>query len=273
MPENRSFLKNSLDCLLIIIPLIPILLIEAFRLPIPFKRGFFCNDQSLQYPYKKETYPTHSLIIIGFVVPVIISIVLEYKHLKSIKSKQIFKHISVFLFGLLSSFALVELLKFTAGVHRPNFIDYCKPVMSDKSTCKDAKNLGLFIEEYTCENEGAYIESRVSFPSAHSSISFYSMTYMALYIHSRVSWSGSILLKYSLEFICILYATSVSISRVSDYMHSGFDVIFGGFIGVIFALWMVFCATDLFCQKKADSDTIEMENQQYKERREDIEFN
>lgn len=250
MTETRRLLTIGLDSLIILIPVVPIILIEAFRIPIPFKRGFFCNDLSLQYPYKKETYPTHSLVIIGFIVPAIISIVLEFKNLKTAKKKQILRNIAIFLFGLLTSFALVEFLKFSAGVHRPNFIDYCKPEMPDKSNCNDEKNVGKYIDEYKCGNEEAYIESRVSFPSAHSSISFYSMTYMALYIHSRVSWSGSFLLKYALEFLCILYATSVSISRVSDYMHSAFDVIFGAIIGVLFALWMVFCVTDIFKRKR-----------------------
>ncbi|KAL5284504.1 PPAP2A.2 family protein [Megaselia abdita] len=271
MPETRKLLTIGLDCLFILIPLLPIVLIEAFRLPIPVKRGFFCNDQSIQYPYKKETYPTHSLVIIMFVVPLVIVLIVEVKRLKSANLKAILKNAAVFSFGLLTSFALVEFLKFTAGIHRPNFLDYCKPVLPDTSDCKDERNHGKYIEDYTCANEAAYIESRVSFPSAHASISFYIMTYMALYIHSRVTWSESILFKYAIEFSCILYATSISISRVYDYMHSSFDVIFGALIGVLFALWMVFCATSFFKKERIYDNDLAQE-QEYK-RREEVEFN
>lgn len=271
MPETRKLLTIALDCLLILIPLVPIILIEAFRIPNPFKRGFFCNDQSIQYPYKKETYPTHSLAIIIFVIPIIIALIVEVKRLKTANSKAILKQVSVFLFGLVTSFALVEFLKFTAGVHRPNFLDYCKPILPDKSNCNDEKNYGRYIDDYTCANEDAYIESRVSFPSAHASISFYTMTYMALYIHARVTWRESLLFKYAVEFTCILYATSVSISRVSDYMHSCFDVIFGAFIGIGFAVWMVFCGTEFFKRERVYDSNLPQEPE-YK-RRDEVEFN
>lgn len=271
MPEVRKLLITALDCLLILIPLVPIALIEAFHLPIPFKRGFFCNDQSIQYPYKKETYPTHSLVVIIFVVPAIIALIVEVKRLKSANFKAILRHVSVFTFGLLTSFVLVEFLKFTAGIHRPNFLDYCKPILPDNSDCNDAKNHNKYIENYACTNEEAYIESRVSFPSLHASISFYIMTYMAMYIHCRVTWNESLLFKYAVEFICILYATSISISRVSDYMHSSFDVIFGAFIGVVFAVWMVFCGTDFFKTERVYNNDL-VQEPEYKER-EEVEFN
>lgn len=271
MPGTRKLLTITLDCLLILIPLVPILLIEVFHVPFPFKRGFFCNDQSIQYPYKPETYPTHSLAIVILVIPVIIVLLVEVKHLKSPNFKAIVKHTRVFLFGLLTSFTLVEFLKFAAGIHRPNFLDYCKPVLPDKSDCNDAKNYGKFIDDYTCAHDGAYIESRVSFPSAHASISFYTMTYMAIYIHSRVTWTESILFKYAAEFACILYATSISISRVSDYMHSCLDVLFGAFVGVVFAVWMAYCGMNFFKEERV-YDTDLPQEQEYKTR-EEVEFN
>lgn len=273
MAEARKILTKALDCLLILIPLVPIILIEALHLVIPFNRGFFCNDQSIQYPFKTETYPTHSLGITIFVVPIIIVLVVEVKHLKTSNLKAVRKHISVFLFGLLTSFAMVEFLKFAAGIHRPNFLDYCKPVLPDKSDCNDVKNHGKYIEKYTCVNEGAYIESRVSFPSAHASISFYIMAYMAMYIHSRVTWTGSTLFKYAAEFVCILYATSISISRVSDYMHSSYDVLFGAFIGVSFAVWMVSCETDFLKMRRDYNQTLAHDDhEQVYKRPDEVEF-
>lgn len=270
MAKTRKLLTIALDCLLIVILIVPIIAIEVFHLLEPIKRGFYCNDQSIQYPYKNETYPAHSLAIIITIIPIGIVLIGEARKLKSADLKKVSKHISVFLFGLLTSFVLVEFLKFTTGIHRPNFVDYCKPVLPDESDCNDVKNYGKYIEQYTCANEAAYIESRVSFPSAHASISFYVMTYMVLYIHCRVTWNESVLFKYAAEFICILYAISVSVSRFSDNMHSSYDVLFGAFIGVTFAVWMMFCGTDLYRTRRACSADISQE-QEYKQR-DEMEF-
>ena len=37
-----------------------------------FRRGFFCNDESIKYPYTtKETFPTWALLLVSVVLPVV----------------------------------------------------------------------------------------------------------------------------------------------------------------------------------------------------------
>ena len=38
----------------------------------PFRRGFFCNDDSIKYPYKtKETFPTWAVLLVSVILPVV----------------------------------------------------------------------------------------------------------------------------------------------------------------------------------------------------------
>ena len=37
----------------------------------PFQRGFFCDDESIKYPYKKDTVPWWAVGLVGILVPVI----------------------------------------------------------------------------------------------------------------------------------------------------------------------------------------------------------
>ncbi|KAJ6220521.1 hypothetical protein RDWZM_006333 [Blomia tropicalis] len=44
----------------------------------PPKRGFFCNDESIRYPYLNESKSSRSLYISQFIIPFVVIIVLEY---------------------------------------------------------------------------------------------------------------------------------------------------------------------------------------------------
>ena len=38
----------------------------------PFRRGFFCNDESIKYPHiTEETFPTWALLVVSVVLPVV----------------------------------------------------------------------------------------------------------------------------------------------------------------------------------------------------------
>jgi hypothetical protein len=57
----------------------------------------------------------------------------------------------------------------------------CQPRMLDGTNCSDPRNLGRYIEDFTCAgmNSSARMlkEMRLSFPSGHSSFSFYTMLF------------------------------------------------------------------------------------------------
>jgi phosphatidate phosphatase len=38
----------------------------------PYKRGFYCDDESLRYPYQKSTVSRQLLIVVGILIPTIL---------------------------------------------------------------------------------------------------------------------------------------------------------------------------------------------------------
>lgn len=233
--------KVIIDCFLVAALALAILYIET-HVP-PFRRGFYCEDVELKYPLRANTYPAWSLAVI-IVVPLVVMLFTEATILKCSPKKTataIYKHFGVYIFGFLMHFLLVDYIKYSAGRLRPNFFEMCQPVLMDGSDCWNTANYGNYIMNYTCTNPNAtqrvLKEFRLSFPSGHSSISFYAMTYLVLYIHGQ--WRISKTVKFAVEFLCILFAVSVAVSRVSDYWHFWSDVFTGSFIGIISAVAVV----------------------------------
>ncbi|KAL5286603.1 PPAP2A.2 family protein [Megaselia abdita] len=248
--------KVIMDCFLVISTALAIILIEVYV--NPYQRGFFCDDVNLRYPLKDSTYPGWSLAVV-LAVPLVVMAFTEGIIFKSSLKKslvQIYKHFGIYIFGFLLHFLLVDYIKYSAGRLRPHFFDICQPVMADGTNCASPANQGLYIMNYTCSNpditERSLKEFRLSFPSGHSSISFYAMTYLALYIHGR--WNTCKILKFIVEFLCILFAVSVAVSRVSDYWHFWSDVCAGSLIGIISAALVVRFVSDLYKRRSVPNN-------------------
>lgn len=250
--SKKKFCRVATDWALVLSMSLIILILELFIQP--YQRGFFCDDENVRYPVKPNTYPAWSLGVIT-AIPVVIICVTEYLIDRcSLKSfcLQIYKQIGVFMFGFLVHFLLVDYIKYCGGRLRPHFYELCQPVFPDGSDCSNPMNHGIYITNFTCSNPSISVRSlkefRLSFPSGHSSVTFYAMTYLALYIHGR--WDMCKILKFFCEFMCILLAVSVAVSRVSDYWHFWSDVCVGSLIGFISAILVVTFILELFKRRK-----------------------
>ncbi|XP_073836734.1 putative phosphatidate phosphatase [Musca autumnalis] len=237
----------------------------------PHKRGFFCNDESLQYPFRESTITVPVMVAIVLAVPCSVIMVIElFKQLSPLpstsscekrkspqsNSKQssssggggcrfaerlmhCYAQIGYYLFGLALTLVATHITKKTVGRLRPHFFAVCQPQMPDGSTCKDSFNYGRYIEDYTCLGQN-YTESQLnqvgqSFPSAHSSVFFYAMLYLAFYLQATLSTRASKLMKHLLQFTFIMFAWYVALSRISDYWHHWSDVLGGIVLGCVIA--------------------------------------
>lgn len=92
-----------------------------------------------------------------------------------------YNNILWFLFGAACSQLTTDIGKYTIGRLRPHFHDVCKP----KVDCDADDNKMKYIEDFECGGQKSYkfIDSRLSFPSGHSSLSFYCMVYLAVSAH------------------------------------------------------------------------------------------
>ncbi|XP_053676733.1 putative phosphatidate phosphatase isoform X1 [Anopheles nili] len=262
---KKVLLKVGLDFLILCCVGFPILIF--FLAGDPFKRGFFCDDESLMHPFHDSTVTNWMLYIIGIALPVVVFVITELCRARVKKSSetpplkvwnrdipywvvQAYKSIGMFGFGAAVSQLLTDVGKYTIGRLRPHFFDVCRPRMPDGTTCADAINQGRYITDFMCTSEKSTArmlkEMRLSFPSGHSSFSMYTLIFCAIYLQARMNWRGSKLLKHFFQFLLILLAWYTCLSRISDYKHHWSDVLSGGVLGATVAIVVSNFCTDLF---------------------------
>lgn len=83
--------------------------------------------------------------------------------------------IGVFGFGGASSQLLTDIGKYTIGRLRPHFIDVCDPNID----CSLIENAHRYITDFTCR-KSSIKDTRLSFPSGHSSFMTYTMVYLTV---------------------------------------------------------------------------------------------
>ncbi|VDN60172.1 unnamed protein product [Dracunculus medinensis] len=113
----------------------------------PYKRGFYCDDESIRYPYRDSTVPRQMLIVIGLFIPIALILATEIFRAKAWEKKcshqfntyrcrkftihrlivRLYVFVGYFLLGVIFNQLMVDIAKYTIGRHRPHFIDVCKP--------------------------------------------------------------------------------------------------------------------------------------------------
>lgn len=220
----------------------------------PFKRGFYCNDESIRYPLKEDTISYQLLggVMIPFTLIVIVcgeclSVYLSRVKKQSLGTKYVacvYKAVGSFVFGAAASQSLTDIAKYSIGRLRPNFLAVCKPVW-DRINCKTDG----YIENVTCTGDKFLVdEARLSFYSGHSSFSMYCMLFLVLYIQARMKSEWTRLLRPTIQFFLIATALYVGLSRVSDYKHHWSDVFTGLLQGGLVAILTVVCVSNFFEQ-------------------------
>lgn len=216
-----------------------------------YQRGFFCSDLSIRYPYHECTITVPMLLVCMLLLPMLFLSVVEIMRLcHNFHLRQYLRNASFslgcFSFGFIATYLSTELAKNVIRRLRPHFYAACRPQMNDGTTCEDAKNTKLFVEQYFCSNPNLSAldirELYVSFPSAHSSLSFYAMLFLAFYLHAI--WRGgrgiNRVLRHLLQFLFLSMAWFISLSRVADYWHHWSDVMAGAVMGIIYAILTAF---------------------------------
>ncbi|XP_078075294.1 phospholipid phosphatase 1 isoform X3 [Mustelus asterias] len=229
----------------------PLGVINLFKIK-PYQRGFYCDDESIKYPFKNSTVTSTVLYTVGLLLPISAIIIGElasvhWNHLYSnsfIRNSYVstvYKGIGAFLFGAAASQSLTDIAKYSIGRLRPHFLDMCKPDWK-KINC----SLG-YIVNFTClGDEKMSTEARLSFFSGHSSFSMYCMMFIALYLQARMVGDWSRLLRPTIQFALIACSVYVGLSRVSDYKHHWSDVLTGLIEGAIAAILVVMFVSDFF---------------------------
>lgn len=251
-PRRQRRLLVALDLLCLLLASLPCAILTLVS--SPHKRGFYCDDRSIQYPYKADTI-THGLMA-GVTITcttVIVSLgeaYLVYRKLLYSRSEfnnyvaALYKVLGTFLFGAAISQSLTDLAKYMIGRLRPNFLAVCNPNWS-KINC----SVYMQLEDVCQGNIKDITESRLSFYSGHSSFGMYCMVFLALYVQARLVGRWARLVRPTVQFFLISFAIYVGYTRVADYKHHWSDVLVGLLQGALIAILVVRYVSDFFKQR------------------------
>lgn len=202
------------------------------------ERGFLCSDETIKANFHGETVSFLLLMTVSILVPIMMVILVESNLRRQTNPEQyeffgitipafiavIGHYVSFFFIGFTLNLLITQIGKYTVGRYRPHFYTSCMPVFEDSTNCSHPINAGRYIDVYTCTNpeltEFELTDLRQSFPSGHASISFYSMTFVAVYLFFRRGFLRNFnSIKLSAELLFVSFALVAGLSRVGDNRH------------------------------------------------------
>ncbi|XP_056632238.1 phospholipid phosphatase 1-like isoform X2 [Diorhabda sublineata] len=231
------FLSNLIVALTVLALLI---LLEYGFIP-GNKLGFYCQDPLISHKYKGEVISPLILGLGSLLIPLLALIageVLSKKTFKKINYREIWYYYRECATGCILVLLLTEVAKILVGEHRPHFFDVCAP--DTAKNCLPSE----YIDTYTCTNPNYskyfLVDSSRSFPSGHSSISWFIGTFSAYVIQTRLStiYTGR-LLKPFLIAICFSWSFLCSMTRITDRRHHWWDVLAGSALGILGAFYTI----------------------------------
>ncbi|XP_077590136.1 phospholipid phosphatase 3-like [Stigmatopora nigra] len=244
----------ALDLICLFIASIPFFACELKAVK-PYRRGFFCGDDSITYPYVEREAIPDGLLIAGGIAITGLTIALGecYRvRFRNVRSKAfvanryvscLYKELGSFLFGCCVGQSLTNMAKLSVGRLRPNFLSVCN-ITYASINCTP----GSYVSQVNCRQPVAKMveEARKSFFSGHASFAMYTMLYLAFYLQARLSWRGARLLRPLMQFILVMIAIYTGLSRISDYRHHPTDVLTGFIQGGLTAYWVAFYISSMF---------------------------
>ncbi|XP_042247488.1 phosphatidic acid phosphatase type 2D [Thunnus albacares] len=259
-PEEESSVCTKrrmlvgLDVICLCVASIPFFACEL-KAVTPYRRGFFCGDSSITYPYVEREAIPDSLLIAGGIAITGLTIALGecYRvRFRGVHSRAfvrnryvscLYKELGSFLFGCCVGQSLTNMAKLSVGRLRPNFLSVCN-ITYASINCTP----GSYVSQVTCRqhNQKMVEEARKSFFSGHASFAMYTMLYLAFYLQARLSWRGARLLRPLIQFLLVMIAIYTGLSRISDYRHHPTDVLTGFIQGGLTAYWVAFYISSMF---------------------------
>ena len=240
------------------------------------RRGFFCDDESLRFPYTTHpAVPTWLLVLGCFFIPhfaILFGNLYERYYAKRPDCAR--KRVRValrrgcsctvhswvvrvlyqsrwFIIGVLLTVVLTDICKVAVGRLRPHFMSVCRPDFN-LLNCTDGFGYGVYVTDCNCTGHDVMTinDAHLSFPSGHASVSTYSFVFLLLYLASVRTFYNRSALKLLLMFTSFLLAVLTSASRVSDHRHHPTDVLAGMAIGAGVAVIIIYYFLSFFGHHK-----------------------
>uniref|UniRef100_A0A8K9X5Q3 Phospholipid phosphatase 2a n=1 Tax=Oncorhynchus mykiss TaxID=8022 RepID=A0A8K9X5Q3_ONCMY len=272
LPVHKKNMLILVDVLCVFVAALPSAVLTLMF--SPYQRGIYCDDESIRYPYRRDTISHRAMAAVTIPSSIVIittgeAFLVYSKRLHSNSNfnqymSALYKVVGTFLFGAAVSQSLTDLAKFTIGRPRPNFLSVCNPTVCSGymlqlnctgnprnvtesrcvclSVCLSVFLLLLCDAMSTCFS----LCCRLSFYSGHSAFGMYSMLFLALYVQARMQGKWTRLVRPTVQFFLVAFALYVGYTRVSDYKHHWSDVLVGLLQGTLIAVLNVCYVSDFF---------------------------
>ncbi|XP_077078546.1 phospholipid phosphatase 2 [Siphateles boraxobius] len=264
LKKNKLFIV-LMDVVCVLMVAMPFIIMTImFR---PYQRGVYCDDETINYPYRPDTisHKMMAAVTISCSIIIITSGEAYLVYTKRLYSNSdfnqyavaLYKVLGTFLFGSCVSQSLTDMAKYTIGRLRPNFMAVCAP-----EVCNG------YMAVINCTGSPRNVtESRLSFYSGHSSFGMYCMLFLALYVQARMASKWARLIRPSIQFFLVAFAIYVGYTRVSDYKHHWSDVVVGFLQGALIAVLTVRYVSDFFKERPPRCQDVENAENEDSERK------
>jgi len=215
---------------------------------LPYAQLFSILDPSISFPYTsgKAKVSSFMLYIYCAGIPMVVVIAMTLLFTKGPFIRRLF-FLNAGILGLGSSVIITQLMteaiKFIVGRPRPDTISRCQPDLVRAEANFTTTAVALFDISICTQQDKHILEDAFrSFPSGHSSMSFGGLTFLSLFLAAQLrifvprSVHGKHVLSYAIALVPIFVAAYVAATRISDFRHRGTDVLFGSFLGIVFAI-------------------------------------
>ncbi|XP_056639598.1 phospholipid phosphatase 2-like [Diorhabda sublineata] len=237
---NQITSAYLLNVLIWIFVVLMIILLEFGVIP-SVQQGFYCEDPVISHKYRQETISPVTLGVTAFLLPTIMVLLTEFLVTESIKNINIYSVVFYeieCLVGVTNTLFITSIAKVLVGEHRPHFLDSCQPNTAKNCTA------GQFIPNFICTNENLavidIVDASLSFPSGHSSISWFIGIFTSYIIHSKMPVvNAGYITKQFFICICITWSLLCSLSRITDRRHHWWDVLIGSILGIGIAFYSI----------------------------------
>lgn len=286
------------NCTIMITVIIEILILAVvcileyflrFTTVFPIRKvNFSCTDNDIKYSTSQEAgltfdmhIPVALIYILDFCIPIGIMLLTETgiwafvsDKEKSLKTgrlnftqviRRMIRFTGVFLFGILSLMIYVDIIKLMTGRLAPNFLEVCKPNMSQ---CTSQSNYGGD-ELCTQTDEIKLRQSRSSFPSLYSAMSTFSSVFIVIYIHRALKSHSGRIFRPFLSFIFLMLALLCGLWEIRTYRCHWTDVVIGYVIGAVLATYLCLVSLQYHEERKDDDNIIKFFQQLIKDQEEE----
>jgi len=241
-------------------------------IPLTYYRGFDLSDRRISMPHRDSRVSGNQNIGITIILLYITVIVqcLVNKPMKKVagvknvvlgylkKFQFVFMYTALaVLYGMVVTNFFTNLIKTSAGVLKPHFLDVCKPNATLVASLNGSTWVDGDLSKIICTGDDDLQNYRRSFPSGHASQASYSMIMAIIVVHATKVGPEFYPLKALAQLLLALYLNFICFDRLKDHHHNWYDVLAGLILGLFIALVTSYgyirgVRKDLF-QKKSSS--------------------